>query len=75
MWCRGIKNIVFYSLPLHGHFYSELVNMIEDSTVNRSQVAVEALFTEFDCLALNRIVGHNRCQHMLQEDAPSFLFT
>jgi hypothetical protein len=57
---------------MHGNFYSELVNMIEDTTANH--VAVEALFTEFDYLSLCRIVGHRRCQHMLQEEAPSFLF-
>ena len=36
---------------------------------------VEALFSEFDLLALRRVLGDKRAARMLADDALSFLFT
>lgn len=71
--CRGVRSVLFYSLPLHAPFFSELCNFVEDAAASQGQV--EVLFTEFDFLMLSRIVGQSRAQHMIADSAASFLFT
>jgi U3 small nucleolar RNA-associated protein 25 len=71
--CRGIQNVFFYSLPQHATYYSELVNMMDTNASEHG--TVEALYTEFDYLALCRIVGEKRTRRMLSENAASYLFT
>ena len=71
--CRGVQSILFYSLPQHAAFYSELVNMLDTNVTEHG--TVEALYTEFDYLALCRIVGEKRTRRMLADGSASFLFT
>ena len=72
-YCRGVKSVLFYSLPTHGHYYPEIVNMLDASAAEHG--TVEALFSEFDLLALRRVLGDKRAARMLADDALSFLFT
>jgi Utp25, U3 small nucleolar RNA-associated SSU processome protein 25 len=68
-----MQSILFYSLPTHGTFYPELVNMLEQAATEHG--SVEALFSQFDFLALSRVLGDKRAARMLADDAASFLFT
>ena len=64
--------MLFYSLPMHGHYYAELVNMLDGGA---ERGTIEALFTPFDYLPLARILGATRASRVLKDSANSFLFT
>lgn len=66
---RGIRNIVFYALPMYEEFYSEMVNMADTTDGN----AVSYFVSPFDRLVLERVVGPARCRRMLRSAKRSHL--
>jgi len=66
---RGIQNLVFYALPENAHFYPEILNIVEN-TSNSCYV----LYTKFDLLKMERVVGTKRCKKMLESDRATHLF-
>lgn len=55
---RGIRNLVFYQLPEHAQFYSELLSFpFLDDGVDASDVTARALYSKYDCMRLERIAG------------------
>lgn len=69
---RGIHQLVFYAPVYNAKFYSEFVNMVVEG-VNEAHVSV--LYTVYDALALERIVGSKRVQRMITSDKQVFMFT
>jgi U3 small nucleolar RNA-associated protein 25 len=68
---RGIKHLIFFA-PVHqARFYSEFINMMESDEDSK----VTVLFSMFDAMALERIVGTKRAQRMLTQDKNIFMFT
>ncbi|CAK9199357.1 unnamed protein product [Sphagnum troendelagicum] len=67
---RGIRNLMFYSLPNHPQFYAEISNLLEG--VENPSCTV--LFSKFDNLQLERIVGTSRAQRMLNSKTSTFMF-
>lgn len=71
---RGPSTIVFLSPPDFPHFYPELCRLMFDKhpngadTLSRAERHVLLLYTRFDALALNRIVGTRRARAMLTRD-------
>ena len=57
---RGVRHVVFYSLPLYSEFYPELVNCLE---VEGGGVTV--LYSRYDALQFTRVVGSVRAGRML----------
>ncbi|KAH9603927.1 hypothetical protein KSS87_018011 [Heliosperma pusillum] len=68
---RGIKNLIFYSLPERKEFYPEVLNMLEESQNMTSTV----LFSRFDQLRLERIVGGAAAKRMTKSEKSLFIFT
>lgn len=68
---RGAHHIIFYGPPHCAEFYPELVNCIDASAMGASCVL---LFTKFDALELERIVGSQRQDRMATSDKPTFMF-
>jgi len=83
---RGVRQLIWYGLPVMGDFYPEMMNMLPssdaaahtgdgfaDSTDGKSSIA---LFTRLDLLRMQRIVGNKRAERMCQPKAakPTFLF-
>lgn len=68
---RGIKNIIFYGLPMHDHFYSELINFIEDS----QDATIMTIYSRYDKMALERIVGSKSVGRMVKGEKDSFLYS
>lgn len=66
---RGVKNVIFYSLPEYPHFYSEIVNMID-----QNDGASLALYSKFDRMNLDRILGKTRAQQVQDSKKSSFVF-
>ncbi|KAI8810126.1 digestive organ expansion factor-like protein [Cladochytrium replicatum] len=76
---RGIQHIFFYGLPENAHFYPELVHLLSD-TRDRDQSklsspTITALFTRYDRLVLERIVGTKRMVRMCEGDKEVFMFS
>eukprot|EP00271_Cylindrocystis_brebissonii_P008120 TRINITY_DN22147_c0_g1_i1.p1 TRINITY_DN22147_c0_g1~~TRINITY_DN22147_c0_g1_i1.p1 ORF type:complete len:1006 (+),score=304.02 TRINITY_DN22147_c0_g1_i1:100-3117(+) len=67
---RGIKEIVFVSLPENAHFYAEMLNLLEGS----GPLSCTVLFSRFDRLQLERIVGSARCTKLLHSQNRTFMF-
>jgi len=80
---RGASHLIFYSLPENANFYPELVNLLEEGGGGGEReggwgvggmTSVFAMFTRFEALALERIVGTTRAKHMLGSEKATFLF-
>lgn len=70
---RGAAHLIFYSLPEYPHFYSELAGLLSDG--EGGGCSVTTLFTKFDHMSLQRVVGAKRAALMLREAAgATFLF-
>lgn len=68
---KGIRDVVFYSLPDHGHFYSELLNMIDASSIQQPTATV--VFSKYDSLQLSRVVGLSQAKQMLSSETDTFM--
>jgi U3 small nucleolar RNA-associated protein 25 len=68
---RGIRQLMFYALPTYAATYVDFVNMTADSVGGGSVVAT---YSEFERLALERIVGTKRSGAMLSSDKAVHLF-
>lgn len=67
---RGIQNLIVYSLPERKEFYPEVVNMVDGS----HDMACTVLFSVFDLLRLERIVGTAPAKRMVSSKMSLFSF-
>ncbi|KAK9852592.1 hypothetical protein WJX84_011912 [Apatococcus fuscideae] len=74
---RGVQDVVFYQLPEHAKYYSELVDMMADGGQSGPQLGhatATAIFSKYDSLGLQQVCGSRRAQRMLKSDNPAFMF-
>ncbi|KAJ2304650.1 rRNA-binding ribosome biosynthesis protein utp25 [Coemansia sp. RSA 2706] len=74
---KGIRHMVFYSLPDHPHYYSELVNLMlngNDESVAADELSCTAFYSKFDQLKLERVVGTKLALQLLSGDRSQFTF-
>ncbi|OXG76614.1 U3 small nucleolar RNA-associated protein 25 [Cryptococcus neoformans Gb118] len=80
---RGAKTIVFYSLPDHAQFYSEFLDTPFLASKNKSEVEVDVdeaevssrvLYSRFDALKLERVVGSENARKLLKTGESRFEF-
>lgn len=69
---KGYKHIVFYALPVFPSFYSDLVNGMKGD--ENTDCTCTSLFSAFDRLSLERIVGSARMSKMVKSDKDAFMF-
>jgi len=65
---KGIKHIIFYGLPLYPQFYPEILNFMDTSVENSSSgsaASCTVLYSKFDALKLERILGSDRSRQLL----------
>ncbi|CAI9088373.1 OLC1v1022682C1 [Oldenlandia corymbosa var. corymbosa] len=67
---RGTQNLFVYSLPERKEFYPEIVNMLEGS----QNMSCTVLFSRFDLLRLERIVGSSAAKRMTTSEKGLFVF-
>ncbi|KAJ3020196.1 UNVERIFIED_CONTAM: rRNA-binding ribosome biosynthesis protein utp25 [Siphonaria sp. JEL0065] len=65
---RGVKSLIFYQLPEYAHFYPEILNTVEKGMDSSCQV----VYSLYDKLRLERVVGTARVPKMLEKD--TFMF-
>ncbi|WWD19158.1 hypothetical protein CI109_103616 [Kwoniella shandongensis] len=81
---RGAKTIVFYSLPEHVQFYSEFMQTpflpsknaqgVLEAEVDEGEVSGKTLFSRFDALKLERVVGTENARRLLKSEESRFEF-
>lgn len=76
---KGSRHLLFLGLPEHHMFYADLLNKISVEENDFEDVEAPpsclALFTKYDTFALERIVGTKRCEHMVNNEKSTFLFS
>ncbi|CAD5110972.1 DgyrCDS325 [Dimorphilus gyrociliatus] len=67
---RGIRHLVFYSLPQYPHFYSEICNFLVDTCKRQPQLSptCTVLIDKYDFYKLSGIVGSNKANTMLSSE-------
>lgn len=70
---RGIRHLIFYSLPNYSEFYPELVDLLEEKA-KLEGVTCTVLYSSYDALALCRIMGSRQAQTMVTAQDSSFTF-
>ncbi|WVF67577.1 hypothetical protein IAT40_002335 [Kwoniella sp. CBS 6097] len=78
---RGAKTIVFYSLPDHAQFYSEFMATPfmgskgkDEVEVDEAEVSSRTLFSRFDALRVERVVGTANARRLLTSGEGRFEF-
>lgn len=67
---RGIRHLVFYSLPQYPHFYSEICNFLVDTCKRQPQLSPTCtiLYDKYDFYKLSGVVGTNKACTMISSD-------
>ncbi|KAJ3312211.1 hypothetical protein HDV04_003344 [Boothiomyces sp. JEL0838] len=69
---KGVRHIVFYGCPVF-EYYAELVNMLNNDNFNESTCTL--VFSQYDKLALDRIIGNSRAERLIKAQKEAFMFT
>lgn len=69
---RGVKKVIMYGVPENAVFYSEIAAgflgaSVDEGLVDASEASARVMFSKWDGLALERIVGSERVGRMLRE--------
>src|SRR5690606_30049041 len=76
---KGVKKVIFYSLPDNPVFYHEIagdyLQKSEQSLLlEPGQGVIRVMFSKYDVMKLERIVGTSRVGRMLHEQGDTFDF-
>ena len=72
-----LQDILFYQLPEHQMFYTEMVSCCTEGSLangGHGHATVTVLFSKFDSLQMQRVVGNARHAKMLKSDSSTFLY-
>lgn len=65
---RGIRNIIFYGLPDHSQYYTELLSYpFLDENVEAGDVTCKVMYCKYDVMRLERIVGSEAVVGMVKD--------
>lgn len=77
---RGAHTVVFYAPPEHAAYYPEFVNAAldrrsdDEGGVDPADVSATVLYSKYDLLRLERIVGERQARQMVTEARTSWRF-
>lgn len=69
---KGVRRVIFYALPENPIFYTEVVRgflgtMVAEGKLDPTEAAVRTIFSKWDGLRLERVVGTKRVGAMLRD--------
>jgi U3 small nucleolar RNA-associated protein 25 len=67
---RGIRHLIFFAPPEYPQFFPELVNLLEEGEALPTCLV---LFTRYDAMSLQRIVGEKRADKMIKSKDSTFV--
>lgn len=76
---RGVQRVIFYGLPDNPIFYTEIAGGYlgkseQDLRLESGQGTVKVVFSKYDVMKLERIVGSKRVGKMIQDRGDTFEF-
>jgi U3 small nucleolar RNA-associated protein 25 len=76
---RGVRSVVMYGLPDNPIFYEEVAGgflgtSLQEQRLQPEESAVRCMFSRFDAMALERVVGTGRLKGMLKGVGDTFEF-
>ncbi|RKK80558.1 hypothetical protein BFJ71_g15902, partial [Fusarium oxysporum] len=76
---RGVQRVIFYGLPDNPIFYTEIAGGYlskseQDLRLEPGQGTVKVVFSKYDVMKLERIVGSKRVGKMIQDRGDTFEF-
>lgn len=76
---KGVKRIIMYGLPDNPVFYKEiaggyLARSVQEGLLNHGEGSVRAIFSRWDVLKLERVVGTDRLRKMIADKGDTFDF-
>jgi U3 small nucleolar RNA-associated protein 25 len=75
---RGVKRVVFYGVPENPVFYEEVLGMVaksvERAETSRVEAGVRVVFSKWERMELERIVGTKRVGRMVGDKGDVFDF-
>jgi hypothetical protein len=71
---KGVRHVIFYSPPSVPHFYPEMLNLLEGAGSRGEPISATCLFSSYDALALERVVGTDRASRMIADNTRSTFF-
>ncbi|XP_055604237.1 U3 small nucleolar RNA-associated protein 25 homolog [Uranotaenia lowii] len=78
---KGVRHLVFYQLPAHPQFYSEMINLMAAEYQNKkdgidaSTMTVTVLWTKYDVLRLSAIIGSEQAAKIAGSVKAAHTFT
>lgn len=70
---KGIRHILFYGPPVTPHFYSEMINLMQENNQNpkggsESNMTVTVVYCKYDIFQLSSVIGTKRASKMLNSE-------
>ncbi|SPO20441.1 related to UTP25 - nucleolar protein required for 35S pre-RNA processing and 40S ribosomal subunit biogenesis [Ustilago trichophora] len=85
---RGVKTVVFYQLPQNANFYGEILEFPfitkgdlasgkgqeDDEEVDANEVSTYVVYSRYDLIQLEKVVGSERAKSMVSQDKATWKF-
>ncbi|XP_055322541.1 U3 small nucleolar RNA-associated protein 25 homolog [Sitodiplosis mosellana] len=76
---KGIRHLIMYQPPTWPHFYSEMINLMQEANQNardgiENSMSVTVLYTKYDMLQIASIVGSAQANEIAQSSKSTHVF-
>ncbi|XP_047506925.1 U3 small nucleolar RNA-associated protein 25 homolog isoform X1 [Pieris napi] len=76
---KGIRHIIFYQPPTYPHFYSEMLNLMQESNQNKyggseCNMTSTTMYCRYDAARGAAVLGVDRITRMLNADKPLHMY-
>ena len=61
-------------MPRYADFYAHMLNLLEEASQSQEATSCSVLYSRFDALQMERVVGTARWRRMIRSDRTTHLF-